>query len=118
MQLERRPTGAKPAPLGDSDRAEVGDQIFIVGAPLGISYSLTVGYISARRETDDLFGGFLPTEQFQTDAAINEGNSGGPMFNMKGEVIGIVSYIISQSGGFEGLGFVITSNMAKRLLLD
>ena len=55
---------------------------------------------------------------FQTDAAINQGNSGGPMFNLEGEVIGIVSHIISQGGGFEGLGFVITSNMATRLLLE
>jgi S1-C subfamily serine protease len=118
LQLERKPKSAYVASLGDSDKTEVGEQIFVVGAPLGISYSLSVGYISARRVTDDLFGGFLPTEQFQTDAAINTGNSGGPMFNMKGEVIGIVSYIISQSGGSEGLGFVITSNMAKELVLD
>ena len=55
---------------------------------------------------------------FQTDAAINQGNSGGPMFNLKGEVIGIVSYIISQSGGFEGLGFAITSKMFTQLLLN
>jgi S1-C subfamily serine protease len=118
VQLERKPTVAQVVPLGDSDRVEVGEDIFILGAPLGMSYSLTVGHISARRQTDDLFGGFLPTEQFQTDAAINEGNSGGPMFNMDGEVIGVVSYIISESGGFEGLGFVITSNMARRLLLE
>jgi S1-C subfamily serine protease len=118
VQLERKPVGAQVVPLGNSDEVEVGEQIFVVGAPLGVSYSLTVGHISARRQTEDLFGGFLPTEQFQTDAAINQGNSGGPMFNMDGEVIGIVSYIISESGGFEGLGFVITSNMARRLLLE
>jgi S1-C subfamily serine protease len=118
LQLERKPASAQVAAVGDSDRVEVGDEIFIVGAPLGITYSLTVGHISARRQTDDLFGGFLPTEQFQTDAVINEGNSGGPMFNMEGEVIGVVSYMISESGGFEGLGFVITSNMATRLLLE
>jgi S1-C subfamily serine protease len=118
LQLERKPAAAQVAAVGDSDRVEVGDEIFIVGAPLGISHSLTVGHISARRQTDDLFGGLLPTEQFQTDAVINEGNSGGPMFDMDGEVIGVVSYMISQSGGFEGLGFVITSNMATRLLLE
>ena len=118
VQLERKPAAAHVASLGDSDhQAEVGEEIFIIGAPLGITHSLTVGHISARRQTDDLFGGFLPTDQFQTDAAINQGNSGGPMFNMNGEVIGIVSYIISQSGGSEGLGFVITSNMAQRLLM-
>jgi len=118
LQLERRPSAAHVASLGDSDAAEVGEEIFIIGAPLGVTHSLTVGHVSARRVTDNLFGGFLPTEQLQTDAAINQGNSGGPMFNMRGEVIGIVSYIISQSGGSEGLGFVITSNMARQLLMQ
>jgi S1-C subfamily serine protease len=96
----------------------VGDQIFIVGAPLGISYTLTVGHISARRVTDNLFGGLLSAEMFQTDAAINVGNSGGPMFSMSGEVIGIVSHMITQSGSYEGLGFAMTSNLARELLLQ
>ena len=57
-------------------------------------------------------------ELLQTDAAINRGNSGGPMFNMKGEVIGIVSHILTASGGFEGIGFVVSSNVAKDLLIN
>ena len=118
LQLERRPSVAHVASIGDSDEVQVGNEVFVVGAPLGISHSLTVGHISARRIEETVFGGFLPTEMFQTDTAVNQGNSGGPMFNLDGEVIGIVSYIISQGGGFEGLGFVITSNMARRLLLD
>jgi S1-C subfamily serine protease len=118
LQLERVPDGIVPARLGDSDKAEVGDQIFVVGAPLGISHTLTVGYLSARRKPNATFGGIAPTEFFQTDAAINQGNSGGPLFNMKGEVIGIVSHLLSKSGGSEGLGFVVTSNMARRLLFD
>jgi len=118
LQLERLPAVAHVAPIGDSDKVEVGDQVFVVGAPLGITHSLTVGHISARRLDDNFSSGFYSTEVFQTDAAINQGNSGGPMFNMKGEVIGIVSYIISQSGGFEGLGFVITSKMFTQLLLN
>jgi S1-C subfamily serine protease len=112
------PSGAAVAKLGDSDKAEVGDQIFVVGAPHGISHTLTVGYISARRRPNTLYSGLSLTEFFQTDAAINQGNSGGPMFNMAGEIIGIVSAIISKSGGSEGLGFVATSNMARRLLLE
>ena len=118
LQLERVPEGVVPARLGDSDKAEVGDQIFVVGAPLGISHTLTVGYLSARRKPNATFGGIAPTEFFQTDAAINQGNSGGPLFNMKGEVIGIVSHLLSKSGGSDGLGFVVTSNMATRLLFD
>ncbi|RPH49172.1 MAG: trypsin [Lysobacterales bacterium] len=116
LQLERVPAGVQPATLGDSDKAEVGDEIFIVGAPLGISHTLTVGHVSARRRPNATFGSMETTELFQTDAAINEGNSGGPMFNLAGEVIGVVSRIVSRSGGSEGLGFVVTSNMARRSL--
>jgi serine protease Do len=116
LQLERVPEGIAPAVLGDSDKAEVGDQIFVVGAPLGISHTLTVGHVSARRRPNSTFSGMERAELFQTDAAINQGNSGGPMFNLDGEVIGVVSHIVSRSGGSDGLGFVVTSNMARRLL--
>lgn len=118
LQLEHTPPGVEPARLGDSDAAEVGDQVFVVGAPLGIAHTLTVGHLSARRRPNATFGGLMSAELFQTDAAINQGNSGGPMFNMNGEVIGIVSHIVSRSGGSEGLGFVVTSNLARRLLLE
>lgn len=118
LQLDRVPPGIVPAQLGDSNKAEVGDEVFVVGAPLGIGHTLTVGHLSARRKPNATYGGIAPTELFQTDAAINQGNSGGPMFNMDGEVIGIVSHIVSKSGGSEGLGFVVTSNMARRLLFD
>lgn len=118
LKLERPPTGAVAARLGDSDRVEVGDQVFVVGAPLGISHTLTVGHISARRTTDKLFGGLFSAEMFQTDAAVNVGNSGGPMFSMSGEVVGIVSHMITKSGSYEGLGFAMTSNMARKVLLE
>jgi S1-C subfamily serine protease len=118
LQLERMPAIARIARLGDSDAVRVGDQAFVVGAPFGISHTLTVGHISARRKPDAMLGGLGLAEFFQTDAAINKGNSGGPMFNLDGEVIGIVSHIVSVSGGFEGLGFAVTSNMARRLLLE
>jgi S1-C subfamily serine protease len=112
------PAGITIAKMGDSDIVEVGDPVFVVGAPYGLSYTLTVGHISARHKPDTLTGDMNLAEFFQTDAAINHGNSGGPMFNMNGEVIGIVSYILSQSGGFEGLGFVASTKTAKELLLD
>jgi S1-C subfamily serine protease len=119
LKLNRPPpSGAVAAKLGDSDKTEVGDQIFIVGAPLGISHTLSVGYISGRPRPNLIYSGLALAEFFQTDAAINQGNSGGPMFNMAGEIIGIVSTIISKSGGSEGLGFVATSNMARQLLLE
>lgn len=118
LELERVPPGALVAKLGDSDRVPVGDQVFIIGAPYGIGHTLSVGHISARHKPNTVYSGMSLAEFFQTDAAINQGNSGGPMFSMGGEVIGIVSHIISKSGGFEGLGFVVTSNMARRLLLE
>lgn len=118
LQLDRVPAQITPARFGDSDKTEVGDQVFIVGAPRGISHTLTVGHVSARRRPKATYEGLLSTELFQTDAAINRGNSGGPMFDMNGNVIGIVSHIVSVSGGSEGLGFVVTSNMARRLLLE
>jgi S1-C subfamily serine protease len=118
IQAESVPAGVKPVVLGDSDTALVGDQVFVIGAPYGIAHSLTVGHVSARRAPSQLFGGFQKVEILQTDAAINQGNSGGPMFNMQGEAIGIVSHILSSSGGFQGIGFVITSNLARRVLIE
>ena len=118
LQLDEVPPHIAPARLGDSDKTEVGDQVFIVGAPLGMSHTLTAGHVSARRQPKATSAGLVATELFQTDAAMNRGNSGGPMFDMNGDVIGIVSHIVSVSGGSEGLGCVVTSNMARRLLLE
>lgn len=115
---EAPPPGAHVARLGNSDLVRVGARVFVVGAPLGISQTLTVGHVSARRSTAATLAGIVAIEQFQTDAAINKGNSGGPMFDMRGEVIGIVSFIISSTGGNEGLGFAITSRVGRELLLD
>jgi S1-C subfamily serine protease len=118
IKVERLPADAVVAPLANSDSMEVGDDIFVVGAPYGLTYSLSSGRISGRHAPKKYHGGFTLAEFFQTDASINKGNSGGPMFNMKGEVIGIVSHILTQSGGFEGLGFAVTSNLASKLMLQ
>lgn len=118
LRLDALPEQATPARLADSDKVNIGEEVFIIGAPYGLSHTLTVGHISARHGSDDGFMRELQAETFQTDAAINQGNSGGPMFNNRGEVIGIVSYIRSKSGGSEGLGFAVTSNTAVEALLE
>jgi len=118
LQLQSVPKGVKPALLADSDTVRVGDQILIVGAPYGLSHSMSAGWISARWPANSVYRSMPLAEFLQTDATINTGNSGGPMFNMAGEVIGIVSHNISKSGGSEGLGFVVTINTAKTLLLE
>jgi serine protease Do len=118
LQLERVPKGAQVAKLSNSDTVRVGDQVLVVGAPYGLSYSLSVGYISARWAPNTVYRSMPLAEFFQTDAVINTGNSGGPLFNMAGEVVGIVSHNISKGGGSEGLGFVVTWNTARQLLLE
>ena len=117
IKLDWVPYNAKPAKLGDSDKMQVGDDIFIIGAPYAMGHSLSAGHVSARRVPKNAMASALAVELLQTDAAINKGSSGGPMFNLAGEVVGIVSLILSQSGGSEGMGFAITSNLAQRLLI-
>ena len=117
LQLDRVPAGVKVARLANSSAVRVGDQVLVVGAPYGLSYSLSVGYVSARWAPNTVYRAFPLAEFLQTDATINTGNSGGPMFNLAGEVVGIVSHNISKGGGSEGLGFVVTINTARELLL-
>jgi S1-C subfamily serine protease len=118
LQLERVPSAARVASMANSDAIRVGDPVYIVGAPYGLSYSLSAGLISARWAPNTVYKTMPLAEFFQTDATINTGNSGGPMFNAASEVIGIVSHNISKSGGSEGLGFVVTMNTARQLLLE
>jgi len=118
LQLERVTAAMRVASLGDSDTVRVGQQVMVVGAPYGLSHSMSVGWISARWPPNTIFRDMPLAEFLQTTATINTGNSGGPMFNMAGEVIAIVSQNISKSGGSEGLGFVVTINSARKLLID
>ncbi len=98
---------------GDSDKSRVGDWIVAIGNPFGLGGTVTAGIISARGR--NINAG--PYDDFlQTDASINRGNSGGPMFNMDGEVIGINTAIFSPSGGSVGIGFAIPANLAKNLV--
>jgi S1-C subfamily serine protease len=118
LKLDAVPSSWTSAPMADTDSVMVGEQVIVVGAPYGLSHSLSVGWISARWAPDTVYPSMPLAEFFQTTATINIGNSGGPMFNMAGEVIGIVSHNISNSGGSEGLGFVVTINTARMLLLQ
>lgn len=99
--------------FGDSDASRVGDWVVAIGNPFGLGGTVTAGIISARAR--DINAG--PYDDFlQTDASINRGNSGGPMFNMNGEVIGINTAIFSPSGGSIGIGFAVPSNLAKPVI--
>src|SRR5215469_12517898 len=118
VQASVVPRDAVVSKLTDSDPIRVGDPVFIVGAPYGLSHSLSAGIISARWQADTVTRDFPLAEFFQTDAVINTGNSGGPMFTRAGDLIGIVSHNISKSGGSEGLGFVVTSNTVRKLLVE
>ncbi|MEM9001821.1 MAG: trypsin-like peptidase domain-containing protein [Bacteroidota bacterium] len=118
IHLSWLPKKSVVATIGDSDQVAIGDQIMVIGAPFGIEHSLSVGYIAGKKGRKNQSLAFDINEFFQTDAAINQGNSGGPMFNLKGEVIGISSYIVSQSGGFQGVGYAATSNLAKKTVID
>ncbi len=102
------------AMLGDSDKVQTGDICFAMGAPLGFSQSVTQGIISAKGRSGSGIGNI--NDFIQTDAAINQGNSGGPLVNIYGEVIGINTWIASQSGGSQGLGFSIPINNIKNAI--
>lgn len=105
------------AVLGDSSSIKVGEWVLAIGNPFGMEHTVTAGIISAKGRQLGL-GGNTPTyEDFiQTDAAINRGNSGGPLINMRGEVIGINSNILTPSGGNIGIGFAIPSDLAKKVV--
>jgi serine protease Do len=107
----RRPLPA--AHFGDSDKARIGDWVIAIGNPFGLGSTVTAGIVSARNRNIDAG----PYDEFlQTDAPINRGNSGGPLFDMNGAVVGINSAIYSPSGGSVGIGFAIPSNLARDIL--
>jgi len=109
--LKIEATNLVPLPWGDSDRVQVGEQIFAIGNPFNQEGSVSRGVISATAR--DLPGSPHDENFLQTDAAINPGNSGGALVNIHGEVIGISTLIASTSGGNEGVGFAIPSNLAR-----
>ncbi len=109
LKIDPEKRSLTEVPFGDSDKMRIGDWVMAIGNPFGLGGTVTVGIISARNR--DINAG--PYDDFiQTDASINRGNSGGPLFNMNGEVIGINTAIISPSGGSIGIGFSIPSELA------
>jgi serine protease Do len=103
----------EPLALGDSDTLRVGQQVFAIGNPYGLEETVTRGIVSAkgRHSASD-----SSLEYVQHDAAVNEGNSGGPLLNVRGEIVGINSAIFSRTGGWQGISFAIPSNSARRVL--
>jgi serine protease Do len=102
------------AEWGDSDQLDIGDWVLAIGSPLGLDHSVTAGIISATERNDVQINDNVSF--LQTDAAINPGNSGGPLIDLAGKVIGINTAIITQTGGYEGIGLAIPSVLAKRVV--
>jgi S1-C subfamily serine protease len=107
-----------PMTLGDSRSLQVGQKVYAIGNPFGLSGTLTRGIVSSIRPVQEPNGGAQIDEAIQTDAAINPGNSGGPLLNWHGEVIGINTMILSSVGQSAGIGFAIPINTAKAVLND
>ena len=105
----------KPLELGDSSAVEVGDGVIAIGSPFGLDQTVTTGIVSALHRQITSPNNFSIDNAIQTDAAINHGNSGGPLLDMHGDVIGVNSQIESDSGGNDGVGFAVPSNTISRI---
>ena len=111
LKIDPKKTKLKAVKFGNSDKLRVGDWVMAIGNPFGFGGTVTAGIVSARGR--NLSGSY--DDYIQTDASINRGNSGGPLFDMKGNVVGINTAIFSQSGGSVGIGFAVSSNLAKQV---
>jgi putative serine protease PepD len=105
-----------PIAVGDSSKLEVGDGVVAIGSPYGLEETVTSGIVSALHRQMQSQNGFTINDSIQTDAAINHGNSGGPLLNSLGQVVGINAQIKSDSGGSDGVGFAIPSNTVKSIV--
>ncbi|MBS3819190.1 Do family serine endopeptidase [bacterium] len=115
--LKVKEDGTEYLNLGNSEKLKVGEWVIAIGNPWGLSHTVTAGIVSAKGREGLASTREMPYQDFiQTDASINRGNSGGPLVNMKGEVVGITSMIWSPSGGSIGIGFAISSNLAKNIV--
>jgi serine protease Do len=114
IKLKGQVSGLSPIQFGDATNLRLGDVVLAIGNPFGVGQTVTMGIVSAKGRADL---GIIDYEDFiQTDAAINPGNSGGALVNMEGKLVGINTAILSRSGGYQGVGFAIPSNMASPIL--
>jgi putative serine protease PepD len=104
-----------PLSIGDSSKLQVGDGVVAIGSPFGLEETVTSGIVSALHRAIEAPNNFTINDSVQTDAAINHGNSGGPLLNAEGQVIGVNAQIKSDSGGNEGVGFAIPSNTVRSI---
>ncbi|MDO9476392.1 MAG: Do family serine endopeptidase [Pseudohongiella sp.] len=109
-------SGLRPVKFGDSEKVRVGEWVLAIGSPFGLEFSAAAGIVSAKSRNVPSRGPANYVSFIQTDVAINQGNSGGPLFNLDGEVIGINSQILSSTGGSNGISFAIPSNMALNVV--
>jgi S1-C subfamily serine protease len=114
--LKVQATGLSPLPWGRSDQLRVAEWVLAVGNPFAFNQTVTLGIVSAVNRINPQLNAM--TEMIQTDAAINPGNSGGALVNVRGELVGINNRIISETGGYQGLGFAIPSNIARDVMLQ
>ncbi|HXV33747.1 MAG TPA: trypsin-like peptidase domain-containing protein [Gaiellaceae bacterium] len=116
LKIDAQSRALTPLPLGNSDEVHVGDAVVAIGNPFGLERSVTAGIISALQRDITAPNGYTIDKVIQTDAPINQGNSGGPLLNAQGEVIGVNSQIETETGGNVGIGFAVPVNTVKEVV--
>jgi putative serine protease PepD len=116
LELDAPAGTLEPLALGDSTELAVGDAVVAIGSPFGLSETVTSGIVSALDRRISAPNGYAITGAIQTDAAINHGNSGGPLLNLQGEVVGVNAQIESESGGNDGVGFAVPSSTVRSVV--
>jgi S1-C subfamily serine protease len=116
LKIDAQSRALTPLPLGNSDEVHVGDAVVAIGNPFGLERSVTAGIVSALQRDITAPNGYTIDKVIQTDAPINQGNSGGPLLNARGEVIGVNSQIETETGGNVGIGFAVPVNTVKEVV--
>lgn len=116
LKLERLPEKLSPAPLADSGAIEIGTRVIVVGAPLGASHTLSVGHLMGRRSASIIYAGLGRADLLESDAAVHPGQLGAPMFDMKGQLVGIVTGIPTRAPG--AIGYAVGANTLRRLVAE